>query len=180
MFAEVRRAVKSNPPLDSETSVAQHRQNVAQSGVQCFAALLPYSNGVCGAITDAHRAQHSATSGIPQHILLDEGFHTLHGTPTPNSISTAAVKCPKGTALGRSGRFIPISMSAQHGKGDRVSMVRRQNLANRSKPASPKPQQQHSCRTTPAFAGQCMPHTINATSSLTVRDVRHVDRVTSH
>lgn len=200
IFAEVQRAVKSNPPLDPETSVAQHRQNVAQSGVQCFAAMLPYSNGICGAITDARRAQHSATSGIPQHILLDEGFHTLHGTPAPNTTNTAAVKCPKGTALGRTGRFIPISMSAEHGKGDRVSLFRRQNLVNKNKPASPKPQQQHSYRT-PTFARQRMPHngtqyrrpgcgTINASSvtqGQTCRggqqpgcDVRHVDPVASH
>merc|ERR1712100_810120 len=103
--------------------------------------MLPYSNGLCGAITDARRALHASTTGIPEHILLDDGFHDLHGSPssapsstqgsptTPNSSNTSSAsvaannrRAPKGMAAGRTGRFIPISMSAEHGKGDRVAM----------------------------------------------------------
>jgi len=180
IFTEVKRACRSHPSPAAQQrqqsqgqpplTLSQHRHNIANSGIQCFAAMLPYSNGLCGAVTDARRAFVSQRSGIPQHILADDGFHDLHTSFEGSGVSTYRAM-PKGMGKGRTGRFIPISMSADHSKADRVSTVRRENLALHQSRLREE-QADHASQACGRRYGGC--------GSPDQRQTRHVDPICSH
>ena len=132
IMGEVVRATQSFPPNGPDgkpvMTIQQHRHNIANQGIHCLASMLPYSNGLCGAVTDARRAARKVSSPqVPLHILLDEGFHEMHDKVVEN------VPLPRGCAAGSTGRQIPVSMSAVHGKADKVSQCRRTSLASAKK-----------------------------------------------
>jgi hypothetical protein len=119
LLREVNRAVRSEPPITAEgqttVPVEIHQQNVADQGVQCFASLLPFSDGVCGALGDARRWQLQAAG-------RQEPCHELHVVPSsPNQVT-------RGHVVGKTGRLIPLSLSACHGKPDKVAALRRREL----------------------------------------------------
>ena len=124
---EVRRALRSSPPLpppgQPTMSPQQYHQHIANQGIQCFASMLPYSNGLAGSVTDVRRAVEQQRSQIPAHILMDEAFHDMHTVAAPST------PIPRGSAVGATGRFIPVSMSCEHGKAEKVAAFRRRAVA---------------------------------------------------